>query len=200
VPQLLSASGDLRNIIVSVNSLPTAFVAPCNVVVNDYDMYVVLRNLLLLLAFSSFPAPEAAELGLHLWYSAKLPISAQSKLRGTFQETLDKIRLHIEKAPHTADTTLVSTTFPLGEKSKMHCILPRSYWKQLFKMLDMRMSPDEATRRRQLVATNTSRIDYRERHLYILPPSCRLSKQRYYEDGLLLPFGADRRGFTEPNL
>jgi hypothetical protein len=198
--RLISASGDLRNIIVSLNSLPSTFTAPCNIVVNDYDMPVVLRNLLLLLAFSSFPAAEAAEFGLHLWYSSKLPAAAQSKLRETFKEKLEKIRVHMEKAPQTPDTTLLSTTLSLGEKSKMHCILPRAYWKRLFQMLDFRLTPDEATRKRHLVTMNPSRIDYRERHLYILPPGCRLSKLQYYEDGLLLPFGADRRGFTEPNL
>jgi hypothetical protein len=185
---------------VSLNSLPATFTAPCNIVVNDYDMPVVVRNLLLLLAFSSFPAAEAAKFGLHLWYSAKLPAATQSKLRETFKEKLEKIRVHMEKAPETPDTTLLSTTLSLGEKSQMHCILPRAYWKRLLQMLDFRLASGEATEKRRLVTMNRVRGDYRERHLYILPPGCRMSKLQYYDDGLLLPFGVDRRGFTEPNL
>ncbi|KAA8898265.1 hypothetical protein FN846DRAFT_962716 [Sphaerosporella brunnea] len=195
-----AASGDLRNVIASVNSLPIGFTEPCNIVLNDCDRSVVLRNLLLLFTFSSFPPSEAAELGLHLWYSAKLTVSAQTKLRKTFQDKLEKIRVHLEKAPHLPDENLLSTTFSLGEKAKMNCVLPREYWKQLFEMLNMRMSSDRATQNRHFVTMNASRLDFRERHLCILRPCYRLSKQQYYEDGLLLPFGADRRGFTEPNF
>jgi len=195
-----TASGDIRNILATVNGLSSSFKGRCNIVINDREMYVVIRNLLLLWVFSVFPPTEAAEMGLHLWYSAKLPSAMCKRLRESFSEGFKKISLHMAKAPSTPSDTLLSTSFNLGEKGKMHCVLPRAHWTELFSMLDLKMSSQEATQIRHQITMNEARRDYRERHLCLIPASCRASKQQFYEDGLLLPFGADRSEFTEANL
>ncbi|KAF8541091.1 hypothetical protein BDD12DRAFT_733234 [Trichophaea hybrida] len=195
-----AASGDLRNILVTVNSLPSRFKNPCNVIINDREMYVVLRNMLLLRILSAFPPTEAAEMALHLWYSAKLPSAMCQKLRESFSESFKKISVHMDKAASKSGETLLSTSFELGEKAKMHCVLPRAYWTELFSMLNLKMSSQEATEVRHRITMNKDRRDYRERHLSLLPPNCRVAKQQFYEDGLLLPLGADRSEFTEANF
>jgi hypothetical protein len=173
---------------------------PCNIVINDFDRHVMLRNLLLFLTFSSLPPAEAAETGLHLWYSAKLPAPVLERLRGVLAIQLRKIQLQMEKTPSAPQATLLSSTFSLGDKAAMHCVLPRAYWTELLNMLNFKLESREASRRRRLITAGDGRRDYRERNLYLLPPGRRVPKQQYFDDGLLLPFGDDRRPFTEANL
>ncbi|KAF4500706.1 hypothetical protein FAGAP_3069 [Fusarium agapanthi] len=52
---------------------------------------------------------------------------------------------------------------------------------------------------RQAVTIARSRIDYRHRTFLFQSPAYRVAKQRYYQDGLLLPFGAQRSEYCKPN-
>jgi len=200
-PELIdAASGDLRNVIVTVTSLPETYPSPINIVVNDRDMHVTLRNLLLLLTFAAFSPAQSAEMGLHLWYSAKMPPAIMDSLRHYFSSQLQKIETHMAKTPGTLGTVPVSTTFKLGEKSKVHVMMPRFYWSELFSILTLRMAGQDATKSRNIIAVNPDRLDNRERYLYIIPPDARVPKQRFFTEGLLLPFGADRSEFTDTNM
>ena len=68
---LLAASGDLRNVLKTVVSIPQSYDRPITLVVNDMDMDVVARNLIILLiALVTEDEAEAAECMIHLWYSA----------------------------------------------------------------------------------------------------------------------------------
>jgi hypothetical protein len=59
---------------------------------------------------------------------------------------------------------------------------------------------EDAKRIRDETMLAPERVDDRERWLYKdATPSMRLAKQRFREDGLLLPFGHPRIGFTVPN-
>lgn len=68
------ASGDLRNLIMTVNNLPHDYVGQLTVVLNDRERFVVLRNILLLSVLGTIPDKRrAADVALHLWYSAFVP-------------------------------------------------------------------------------------------------------------------------------
>jgi hypothetical protein len=122
------------------------------------------------------------------------------QLRDVLSTQLQTVKLEMGEDPSTPGTAILSNTFRLGDKATVHCALPRDYWTELLNMLDFKLESQEATRRRRLITANEERIDYRERNLYLLHPGRRVAKRQYFEDGLILPFGADRRTFTEANL
>ncbi|CAA7262887.1 unnamed protein product [Cyclocybe aegerita] len=191
-----AASGDLRNVITSINCLPESYQLPCNVVINDREVDIVLRNLLLLFTFASFAPDEAAEMALHLWYLPKLPSKTMARLRPIFNEKLDKIFTHMAKNPGSPPTTLLKAKFQLTDKASIVALLPKWFWFEMKKMLELKMTSQQADYQRHLITLGPDRRDYRDRHLSLLGPYYRVSKMKYYEDGLIMPFGGvDRRLF-----
>ncbi|ROW09323.1 hypothetical protein VPNG_05867 [Cytospora leucostoma] len=71
---LFAASGDLRNVVKTIASLPEGFSSGLKVDINDLDMDIVARNIIFLLLFYTLEdGEEAAECVLHLWYSTLIP-------------------------------------------------------------------------------------------------------------------------------
>ena len=67
----LLASGDLRNVIHTVNNLPLNYSGKLTILLDDVQPSVAIRNLVLLLLLGDTSDPaQAAELAVHLWYSA----------------------------------------------------------------------------------------------------------------------------------
>ncbi|KAG6818498.1 hypothetical protein H0H93_004552, partial [Arthromyces matolae] len=67
-------SGDLRNLIRTVNGLPEDYAGQCDILFNDINPFVVGYNIVVLWALlnPSLEPDEAAELALHLMYSSML--------------------------------------------------------------------------------------------------------------------------------
>jgi hypothetical protein len=64
------ASGDIRNVVKTVASLPTEFTGRIDAYVNDIDLDVVARNIILILvALSVDNEDEAVGCMIHTWYS-----------------------------------------------------------------------------------------------------------------------------------
>ena len=63
-----AASGDLRNVMKSINGLPDTYAGICTCVINDKDQAVVARNVVMLLVALLLPPVQAADLILHVWY------------------------------------------------------------------------------------------------------------------------------------
>jgi hypothetical protein len=67
------ASGDLRNVVRTVNELPSDYSGELTVVLNDREPMIVLRNMLLLMILGimteEIGIPQAADLALHFWGS-----------------------------------------------------------------------------------------------------------------------------------
>lgn len=62
------------------------------------------------------------------------------------------------------------------------------------------MTPRDAVQIRTAVTLAPERADYRDRWYYKeASPSMRIAKERFREDGLLLPFGHPRAAFDVPN-
>lgn len=65
------ASGDIRNVVQTVNALPKDYSGHITVLLSDMDRIIVARNLLLLAVLGSVDDnAQAAEIAIHLWYSA----------------------------------------------------------------------------------------------------------------------------------
>lgn len=76
------ASGDIRNVVKAIASLPLSYNGKPLIIINDMDFHVVARNVvMLLLALSISDHQEAAEAILHCWYSALLPLPIYSMSR-----------------------------------------------------------------------------------------------------------------------
>src|ERR1700738_4992157 len=67
------ASGDIRNLVMSLLGLPVTYTGHCEVVVNDRDPDIVARNAILLLTALHYSPNEATQIMIHIWYSALIP-------------------------------------------------------------------------------------------------------------------------------
>lgn len=140
---------------------------------------------------------QAVDCIVHIWYSCLIRKShleiVQSRVRVLVQDVCDKI---CTKSPDS----LQAKTWRFGKHS-LRLVLPQHTWMQLLTYMDVPPGLDsqKATKIRQVVTLAESRVDYRDRHLLFFSPAHRIAKTRYWEDGLLLPFGARRDEFDVPN-
>ncbi|KAG5338829.1 hypothetical protein C0989_006060 [Termitomyces sp. Mn162] len=79
-----AASGDIRNLVQTINGLPAGYRGKCDILLNDVDTITVNRNLVILYALlGSGPSIEqSAEMAIHLMYSSALPPAIATYLRG----------------------------------------------------------------------------------------------------------------------
>lgn len=63
---LLAASGDLRNVAMTVAELPLSYTGQHELILNDIDTDIVVRNAILLLTALTFDPEIAAPMMLHL--------------------------------------------------------------------------------------------------------------------------------------
>ncbi|KAH7037034.1 uncharacterized protein B0I36DRAFT_402498 [Microdochium trichocladiopsis] len=195
---LFAASGDLRNLFKTLAELPESYTGTVRVTLNDRDLDVVARNIIMLLiALVLEDAEEAIDCILHFWYSCLIRKShyeaVQARIRPLIQDVCVKIKA---KSPGS----LQAKTWKLGKHS-LRLVLTQSTWTRLLSYMDLPQGLDgsKATRIRQAVTQAESRVDYRDRHLLFFSPAHRVAKTRFWKDGLLLPFGASRDDFVVPN-
>lgn len=122
------ASGDIRNVVQTVNALPEDYSGHLTIMLNDLDGIVVGRNLLLLAVLGSIDDhSQAAEIALHLWYSAFLRQTHVAILSRIIWDMLhqmvegDSFTLKLWEQHLTAD----AVHFKLGEHSLLKSALSR---------------------------------------------------------------------------
>ena len=114
--QALAGSGDLRNIIRTVNNLPSDYSGELTVILSDYEPIVVLRNIIILLALGCTPdKTKAAELALHAWYSAFVPNEHELGMKLALKSFTDDIMKSGLKPDEDENTKFSSS---LGPTSK----------------------------------------------------------------------------------
>lgn len=202
------ASGDLRNIVKTISQLPETFAERLGVTLNDREFHVVARNAILLL-FSLTALEEATAKNpsnrngavslIHLWYSASLTsdiISViVSRVKPLFVDVCDKISA---KAPGA----IVEKTWFFSHGRSLSLALKKEDWFRLEALCDVPsdLTWQKAQDIRTAVTLAPDRRDFRDRWYFKdVTPSVRVSKQKFREDGLLLPFGHSRFGFDIPN-
>ncbi|KAI0406420.1 hypothetical protein F4802DRAFT_95860 [Xylaria palmicola] len=198
IRMLFPASGDMRNAIFSVASLPLGYRGPLNIVLNDNEIDIVARNVIFLLIFFLEDNPAvAAECVTQVWYSALITEACKSMLRV-------KIKPLIEEMCNTsADeplATTVSKRWQFGVSS-LQLVLTRQNWISLLRYLEtpLGFTKDDAQRVRQAVTSAPERTDYVDKALCTMSNSARMGMMKFREDGILLPFGQSRESFTYPN-
>ncbi|KIO27775.1 hypothetical protein M407DRAFT_72707, partial [Tulasnella calospora MUT 4182] len=188
-----AASGDLRNLIKTVNGLPLNYSGRCTLVVNDYHPQVAIRNLVILcmLLDSAGPSTElTAEAALHALYSASLT-SDQYEFVGKWMDGLGEIG---QQPP---------LPFHAGINFNSHTSMEWWYPEQvgmrlrLMEAASHSKAQSEADRRR--VMLSPQRLDYRERYYTQLRPRHRVGFTHWLDTGVLLPFGQPVDSFDKPN-
>ncbi|PVH76133.1 hypothetical protein DL98DRAFT_465490 [Cadophora sp. DSE1049] len=194
---LFAASGDLRNAATTVAGLPSSYTGQCELILNDIDTDIVVRNAILLLVALIFDPEVAAPMMLHLWYSALIPAqtlrSLQEKVAPLIQEVYTKIQ-------GKAEDSLQAKTWTYGSSS-LRIVLKKSQWRTMLRYFQVPegLSAEEAQKLRKTTSLAPERIDYLHRGLFILPPASRVGMMKFRSDGILLPFGASRKLFDTPN-
>ncbi|KAK7946009.1 uncharacterized protein PG986_010330 [Apiospora aurea] len=191
------ASGDLRNVFKPIVAAPSNYKAKLQITINDRDIYIVARTVLMLLLLLVEKDPvAAAQNAVHLWYSAFIAPSLMNTLKTKIEPLLRAVCAKIE---HGSDCSLLGKTFgfPSGN---LRVLLNKRSWNSL---LDYTKVPDipmaQAQEQRRAVMLAPSRLDYRARAYHQQDPPTRFGAQKFRERGILLPLGAPTEAFTIPN-
>ncbi|KAL4969948.1 uncharacterized protein BDV14DRAFT_195486 [Aspergillus stella-maris] len=194
---VFAASGDLRNVVKTIASLPKHHAGFLEVIINDRDIDVVGRNVIILLVVLYIPdAEKAAECIIHLWYSVLI--------RKKDMDILQSIRPRIERICKILDDDkidgLCARTFKFGKRT-LRVVLDTSSWKQLLTFFDVPtgLTAKEAQKIRRESTMSDSRKDYLDRHLYCQTPCRRVADMKFRSEGLLLPFSTPHDEFCLPN-
>lgn len=179
--------------ILTVNSFPDDHSGKIRILLNDIDITVAGRNaviLFILLSDSSLEIEEAAELCLHLQYSAALTY---------YQATYVSQRL----ASLFSDTTAgygqsaCDKEVLLRGGGTLHLSLTEI--STVVDMITSTYSLSSAIRHMQQITLAPSRRDYVDRYLFSLRGAHRVAEMHLRTTGILVPFGASTAHFTEPN-
>jgi hypothetical protein len=195
---LFAASGDLRNAVRSLLSLPEQYSGTYTVVINDNHSTVVVRNILLLLVAYQFREDQAVLLMIHLWHSAFLPKCMVEALQKTILPRIDQVYSKIkDKTSNFAQ----GETYKVGNKSTLRILLSKEDWLRLKEALT---GPEGLTASmggqvRQATTLNPARADALNFELFLRRPARRAAWRTFCEDGVLLPFGSSRASFDTPN-
>ncbi|KAB8302796.1 hypothetical protein EYC80_006141 [Monilinia laxa] len=194
---LFAASGDIRNVLKSLVGLPITYTGKCEVVINDKDFDIVARNAILLLIALVFDPMQAADIMIHIWYSAFIPEPVLHKIQEQvlplIEDVCSKVRCRPEKS-------LQSKTWVFGTRS-LSLILSKASWDLLpafFRVPDG-WSASQAQKLMTETTLSPLRRDYIDRALYTCPPAWRVCATKFRTDGILLPFGQSRKDFNIPN-
>ncbi|KAF5385772.1 hypothetical protein D9615_002205 [Tricholomella constricta] len=183
-----AASGDIRNLVKSVNGLPADYEGKCDIVFNDLNPLVVGHNLVVLWALlnSELAIDDAAELALHLMYSSCLTPNMAAFL----SKSIDLI---------TGLSPSKETAIPVRGRGELHARLTSDELGVTLDMLRSRYGVRAASYAYSKIMCSRERQDYTDRHLFALEPGHRLAFTRYRKSGILAPYSLDTSHFEEPN-
>ena len=182
----------------SVNGLPGTYKGACNVVLNDKNFNVAARNIVMLLVATRLPPADAAEVILHLWYSARL---TQGMLKIIEQYVKDPVAELVAKLQGKPEDVLLSKKWTYGA-AEVVVRLYKQQWTALLQILESRHDVAKTEAERLKVVLAPSRIDYRDRELYGISGSRRICSTKFRESGVLAPFGSclDHFQWSNPSV
>lgn len=195
---LFAASGDPRNVVKTLASVPAGYDSSLTFVINDLNFDIVARNIIFVLtALVVEDDKDAIECMIHLWYSSLLRPSDAALLNAKIRPMIQDVVNEIASKP---DNNWQGKSWTIGTNT-CRVELPKRSWDQLLAYFDVPagLTAERANQVRKEVTMAAERVDYRDRHMLQQMPAHRLGITKFREDGILLPFGASRVGFTVPN-
>lgn len=182
------ASGDLRHVVRTLNNLPSNYSGSLKILLNDINLPIVCRNIVLLLILANVSdESEAADIALHFWYSLFMPGEYHTQITMIVTMFLQQ---HVQSD---------GSPIPLGRYSTLSLCLPKGATKYLGHLISSSISIGDAQDEYNRVRNAPSRRDLRDRMYAGLKPSHRAAFQRYRRFGIILPFGAMNAHFNCPN-
>ncbi|KAJ2915810.1 hypothetical protein MD484_g4599, partial [Candolleomyces efflorescens] len=186
------ASGDLRDVIKTVNGLPENYSGKLTILLNDGNLPTACRNLILLLVLGGYNDEAiGTDIALHFWYSILLPAAYKQLLASailTFLGFGGKGRTTAPPPFMLTETSTVMLPMVLGREEEMLRYLGAC-----------NVRPEAAKMEHQRIRNVPSNKDTASRMYYNLKPSHRVAFQEYRRTGMLLPFGADHSPYTVAN-
>ncbi|KAF5389981.1 hypothetical protein D9757_003747 [Collybiopsis confluens] len=168
-----AASGDIRNMIMTVNGLPKDYQGRCKIVLNDRSSPVTTRNIVILYALlRNGPTVErAADVAVHLMYSSALRPSELSEFQHCVQTVYGDILASSKSfvfdmnLPHNSrkKSLAVRGVETLSVKQPILDLIAES-----LPMLRATHSMTDAQKTMHNVLLSPERTDYRDRHLFAL--------------------------------
>ncbi|KAJ3546626.1 hypothetical protein NMY22_g1968 [Coprinellus aureogranulatus] len=203
----MAACGDIRDLMQTINSLPPNYSGKLNVVLNDTDVNVSLRNLVILLTLGRLPDIDlAADIVLQYWFSIRLPTDYIVKAGSFGHAYRDHLRKHGFGVPYPLDGGKTgpvvdlplppSTSSPEGSAiALVGCSLETmNAWLDHMKK-GMHASQEDYER----VRVNPLRDGYWEWRYSMMRGSHRASVHTYRTSGILLPFGGVYANYNSSN-
>jgi hypothetical protein len=194
--------------LLSVNALPIDYSGKLSITLNDHNYPIVLRNILLLSLLGTGDSAKAADVALHVWYSAFIPME-----------------YHLQATSHAAD--ILTSRQPngcfakkLGPRALMKGSLSQDEFAYMASTVTSRYTASDVNsemhRVRYVLVTlfiavvcscddfdihrfAHHRRDYWDKYLSSLEPTHRLAVLEYRRFGLVHPFGAANFHFNAPN-
>lgn len=197
---LCIASGDPRNVIKTIAEIPSSYDRTVNVTLNDNNLDVVIRNaIMLLIALVVEDRDEAIDCITHVWYSAFIRKSHLEILHQRIRPLVDDV---CGKIINNNSGRVLAKTWTFNRCS-LRLVLTAPAWKRLRSLMDVPSGLDvEKARkvRRAVTLGGASECqDNRDHVLLRQSRPHRIARTRFWEDGLLLPFGSRRDDFVVPN-
>jgi hypothetical protein len=192
-----TASGDLRNVLLSIANLPTTFTGHCQIIINDKDWEVVARNAIMLMVALQCEPDIAANAILHLWYSSLVTADTIEILKIHVQPLIDDVLGKITDKPSGSTQ---SKTWSFGTR-KLNLAITKQHWDDLPNFITgcAGMTANEVRIARQAVCLHPRRKDFVDRALHNLLAGWRVPVAKFRGDGILLPFGTSTAEYTLPN-
>ncbi|KAK0452836.1 uncharacterized protein EV420DRAFT_1558595 [Desarmillaria tabescens] len=182
------ASGDLRNVVRTINELPGDYAGTIKIVLNDFNPIVVSRNLMILSILGIIEdVEEAAEHALHLWYSIFQPLSYETRIYLSILQS--QIFRHLDGT--STQLTPSTTMYNMFSSNTVSFLLD--------KLRPKDMDPPMANNALNDIMNAPEREDYRDRYYARMKPSHRLAFKQWRSYGLILPFGAINAHMAIPN-
>ncbi|KAF8137397.1 hypothetical protein EV363DRAFT_661527 [Boletus edulis] len=183
------ASGDLRNVIRTVNALGSDYTGRLQILLNDTSKTVVSRNIVLLLILGMMANETvAADIALHFWYSVFLPEECRLRILAVLVLILEH---------HTDKTEPLSVS--LGRRAKLTCLVPGEITDQLLYTAGPTLSTSQARDEYERVYTSPARLDARNRVRAGVKPCHSLAFMAFWRSGAVLPFSVNSDHHTVPN-
>ena len=179
----------------TIVALPKGYDQRCSCVLNDEDLVVGCRNVIMLLIMMLLPKDIAVELVLHVWYSARLTSDMVKLLHESIRPTIAEFVDEIVDQP---DNKFLRKTCNF-ESSHVTVQFMKGQWKFVLAMLEKCHDIDKTEKSRMELMLHKERLDDRERILFAMPPSRRVAASRMRQEGILLPFGSCLEEFKFPN-